>query len=249
MPDVRRVMKNAIMDTRKLLRMFRHLDREALATSYLAGEGIEIGGLHNPLKVPAGARVRYVDRMSVPDLRAHYPELAKRDLVHVDIVDDGERLTTVGDASQDFVIANHFLEHCEDPLRTLQHHFRVLKEGAVLFLSIPDKRYTFDMLREVTPLEHLERDFREGPAWSRDRHFLEWAERVEHLTDPAAIRARADELEQRNHSIHFHVWIMEDMVDLLRHLPRLLAVRFSIECIMRNEGEVNIVLRKHEVSA
>jgi len=165
------------------------------------------------------------------------------------VVDDGERLTTVGDASQDFVIANHFLEHCEDPLRTLQQHFRVLKEGAVLFLSLPDKRFTFDSLREVTPFAHLERDYREGPAWSRDGHFLEWAELVERLTDPAAIRARADELQRRQYSIHYHVWTMEDMVDLLRHLPRVLAVRFSIECIMRNEGEVNIVLRKNGAAA
>ncbi len=244
MPDVRRQLKNAIRDVRKLLRMFRHLDREAIAANYLTGEGIEIGGLHNPMKVPRGARVRYVDRMSVHELRTHYPEMAERDLVHVDIVDDGERLTTIGDASQDFVIANHFLEHCEDPLRTLRQHFRVLKEGAVLFLSLPDKRYTFDILREVTPIEHLERDYREGPAWSRDAHFLEWAELVERLTDPAAIRARVDELQRLNYSIHYHVWTMEDMLDLLRHLPRFLAIPFSIECIMRNEGEVNIVLRK-----
>lgn len=249
MPDVRRQWKNAIRDVRKLFRMFRHLDREAVAANYLAGEGIEIGGLHNPMKVPPRARVRYVDRMPVDELRTHYPEMAARDLVHVDIVDDGERLTTIGDASQDFVIANHFLEHCEDPLRTLHHHFRVLKEGAVLFLSLPDKRYTFDMLREVTPLEHLERDYREGPSWSRDRHFLEWAELVEGLTDGAAIRARADELQRRDYSIHFHVWTMEDMLDLLRHLPRLLGINFSIECIMRNEGEVNIVLRKNGVAA
>ena len=220
MPDVRRLLKNAIIDARKLYRRFRHLDREAVAENYLAGEGIEIGALHNPLKVPSGARVRYVDQMPVNELRAHYPELAKRNLVHVDIVDDGERLATIGDASQDFVIACHFLEHCEDPLRTLQQHFRVLKDGAVLFLSLPDKRYTFDSLRTVTPFEHLERDYREGPAWSRDRHFLEWAEFVERLTDPAAIRARADELQRQKYSIHYHVWTMEDMLDFLRHLPR-----------------------------
>jgi SAM-dependent methyltransferase len=249
MPDARRQLKNAIIDVRKLLRMFRHLDREAVAVHYLAGEGIEIGALHNPLIVPSGARVRYVDRMPVNELRTHYPELVKKDLVHVDIVDDGERLTTIGNASQDFVIANHFLEHCEDPLRTLEHHFRVLKEGAVLFLALPDKRYTFDSPRAVTPFEHLERDYREGPAWSRDRHYLEWAELVDRLTDPAAIRARADELQRLHYSIHFHVWTMEDMVDLLRNLPRLLAVRFSIEFIMRNEGEVNIVLCKSKGTA
>jgi len=88
---------------------FFALDREVIAKTYIRGDGIEIGALHYPTKVSRRARVRYVDRMSVPDLRKHYPELNLLKLVHVDIVDDGERLETIGDLTQDFVIANHLL--------------------------------------------------------------------------------------------------------------------------------------------
>jgi hypothetical protein len=42
------------------------IDRQMLAYEYLCGNGIEIGALHNPLRVPRRAHVRYVDRMSVP---------------------------------------------------------------------------------------------------------------------------------------------------------------------------------------
>ena len=42
----------------------------------LASYGIEIGALHHPLPVPPEARVRYVDRMPVSELRRQYPELA-----------------------------------------------------------------------------------------------------------------------------------------------------------------------------
>ena len=38
-------------------------------TKWLHGEGIEIGALHNPLEVPAGARVTYVDHLPVERLR------------------------------------------------------------------------------------------------------------------------------------------------------------------------------------
>jgi hypothetical protein len=90
---------------------------------YLHGEGIEIGALHNPLEVPRSARVGYVDHLPVEELREHYPGLADEPLVEVDVVvdvvDDGERFSTIGDATQDFVIANHFLEQCEDPLGAL----------------------------------------------------------------------------------------------------------------------------------
>ena len=90
--------------------------RAAFAASYLSGEGIEIGALHQPLAVPPQAHVRYVDRMTSPDLRREYPELAGWDLTEVDIVDDGEKLTTIAADSQDFIIANHFNHGQENSL-------------------------------------------------------------------------------------------------------------------------------------
>src|SRR5512137_1946907 len=135
---------------RKLL-----LNRYSLASLYLRGEGIEIGALHNPLKVAPGAKVRYVDRMSVSDLRNQYPELSGKKLVPVDMVADGELLESIGDDSQDFVIANHFVEHCQNPLLAIENMMRVLRPEGILYLALPDKRYTFDRGRPVTPLAHL----------------------------------------------------------------------------------------------
>src|SRR5215218_5051715 len=89
--------------------------REGIAKGYILGSGLEIGGLNAPLRVPGAARVRYVDRAPVPELRKQYPELDGQPLVETDVIDDGERLGTIPDASEDFVIANHFLEHCQDP--------------------------------------------------------------------------------------------------------------------------------------
>ena len=40
-----------------------HHTREAVAGIFLRGDGIEIGALHQPLRMPAAARVKYVDRM------------------------------------------------------------------------------------------------------------------------------------------------------------------------------------------
>ena len=91
-------------------------DRALLANEYVHGSGIEIGGLHHPTPVPRDARVRYVDRLSTEDLLKHYPERAGDSIIEVDIVDDGATLATVEAESQDFVIANHVIEHCPDPL-------------------------------------------------------------------------------------------------------------------------------------
>jgi SAM-dependent methyltransferase len=98
---------------------------------FLSGDGIEIGALHEPLGVSNRARVRYVDRTSVAELRIHYPELSNLPLVPIDILDDGETLSSIGDDCVDFVIANHMLEHCEDPLGALSTFLRVVRPGGV----------------------------------------------------------------------------------------------------------------------
>ena len=98
------------------------------ATKYLVGQGIEVGALHQPLWTSERASVRYVDRLDVPALRRHYPELGALELVKVDIVDDGEKLSSLPDGQFDFIIANHMIEHTENPLGTIRNHLRKIRE-------------------------------------------------------------------------------------------------------------------------
>lgn len=213
-----------------------------LARTYLAGDGIEVGALHNPLKVPRQARVRYVDRMPVEALREHYPDLRELPLVPIDVVDDGERLGTVADASRDFVIANHFLEHCQDPVGTLGHFFRVLRPGGVLYLALPDKRYTFDRDRPVTPLAHLLADHAEGPEGGRRAHYEEFARLAHGCRTDEEARVVAEDMMRRDFSIHFHVWTQKEMLELLLHVQDPFGFEFEVVC--KRDHEVVFVLRK-----
>jgi predicted SAM-dependent methyltransferase len=217
--------------------------RLRIAKRYLTGEGIEIGALHNPLPVPRATRVRYVDRLPVPDLRAHYPELEQEPLVDVDIIDDGERLETIGDSTQDFIVANHFLEHTQDPIGTLLNAYRVLRPGGVLYLAVPDKRHTFDVDRQLTPVEHLLRDHDEGPEVSRREHFEEWARLVDKVPAEEVPR-RAQQLMEQDYSIHFHVWTQRELLELLLAVRKRFELDFDLELMERIEYEVVFVLRK-----
>ena len=163
--------------------------------------------------------MRYVDRMPVTLLRRHYPELDELPLVEIDIGDDGERLETVEPRSQDFVIANHLLEHTEDPISTIGNWLRVLRPGGVIYLAVPDKRYTFDIEREPTPVEHMIRDYEEGPEGSRRQHFEEWARHVEGVSEDR-VSERADILEQIDYSIHTHVFTERTLLELLMACDR-----------------------------
>ena len=219
------------------------LNRDAIAARFLRGEGLEIGALHNPLPVSQHARVRYVDRMTTPDLRRQYPELDGKPLVEVDVVDDGERLANVPDASLDFVIANHFLEHCQDPIAALGTMFRVVRPGGIVYLAIPDKRFTFDVDREVTSTEHLLEDHRKGPEGSRQEHFEEWARLVDKVGE-AEVGAHAAKLVEADYSIHFHVWTQGDALELLSVARRELGLDYDVEVAIRNGHENVFVLRK-----
>jgi predicted SAM-dependent methyltransferase len=218
------------------------LNRYSLAFLYLQGNGIEIGALHNPLRVSPRAKVRYVDRMTVADLRRQYPELNDKKLVPVDIVADGELLEGIDDASQEFVIANHFVEHCQNPLLALENMFRVLRVDGVLYLALPDKRFTFDRLRQVTALEHLLRDYTEGPEWSRREHFQEWVRLVNGVTDPVMMERQVEQLLAMEYSIHYHVWTQREMMELLLYLAK--QYLFDIEAMLRRKDEVIFVLRR-----
>jgi len=225
--------------------------RSVFAAGYLSGEGIEIGALHQPLAVPPQARVRYVDRMTSSDLRREYPELAQWDLTEVDIVDDGEKLATVPAESQDFIIANHFLEHTEDPVGTIETHLGKLKPGGVLFYAVPDKRFTFDFRRTPTALAHMVSDHEEGPERSRSQHYREWAELVWEpvegegtATEEEKIEAGREYLEGQNYSIHMHVWTQADFLRLILTLRDRAEVGFYLEAASRVGIEFVVVLRK-----
>ncbi len=221
------------------------IDRAAIARRYIKGEGVELGALHLPLPVPEDARVRYVDRMTVAELRRQYPELDALPLVEPDIIADGELLESIADASQDFVIANQFIEHCQNPLLALRNMFRVLKGGGTLYLSIPDKRYTFDSDRPVTPVEHLFEDYERGPGWSRRGHFEEWVRLVDKVEEGAGAAERVDKLIGMDYSIHFHVWTQAEMFELLGALRARLGLDFDVEFFLKQGNECIFVLRKN----
>jgi predicted SAM-dependent methyltransferase len=220
-------------------------DIRALAAQlYLSGEGLEIGALNDPLPLPKDAHARYVDRLGMDELRRHYPGL---DLVGVDVIDDGERLASIRESSQDFIIANHFLEHCQDPILTLQTLTSRLKPGGRLFMAVPDADHTFDRERPSTTFEHLQQDHTQGPERSRLQHYGEWVNLVEGHSG-AIVDARVAELADMEYSVHYHVWRMHDLLGFLTRCIDEAGVDLTLELAMRNGPEVVCVLRRVETA-
>ena len=240
--------------------------REFVAQSYIRGSGIEIGAFASPLVVPSGAKVTYVDKSYVNDVTKPFSisGLTLEDfgveigsIIEPDIVDDGETLKKVGDYSQDFVIANHVLEHFEDPIKGFKNMLRVLRHGGVLYLSLPEMRRSFDRMREPTDFEHIWRDYEEGPSWSRAQAYMEFSkifvssgmdkglfEKLSGSSRDDFEMRQAHELELADFSIHFHAWTMDLMQEMFLKIKARLKLSFETKLVLQNEDEVIFVFQK-----
>ena len=175
---------------------------------YFHGRGIEIGALWRRFPVPPRARVWYLDRLNGAELDGHYPEL-HGNVLAPDVIGDAADLP-VGNLN--FLIASHVLEHMPFPLKALRTWYDALAPGGVLVLKIPDKRYTFDAKRDRTPLQHLIAETNDPQAFDARAHYADWvATTGSWPTGSPAFDEAVDDLMRIDYSIHFHVWIDDDI--------------------------------------
>lgn len=233
----------------RLMQKFGILNRYSIANTYLSGEGIEIGAMNYPVLVKKGVKVKYFDRISREASHKIFPDIPIKDLVKVDVLGDGEKLDNIAQESNDFVIANHFIEHCQNPIQTLENIFRILRIGGYMYMAIPDKRYTFDLLRPVTSLEHFIKDYEEGPEWSEYDHYYEFVKYTEHGKGKteSEIKEVIKELKAKNFSIHYHVWDHQSMLDMFIMIKNKFRFSYEIELSMaalKNKNESIFILKK-----
>ena len=110
-------------------------------------------------------------------------------------------------------------------------------------MGVPDKRHTFDIDRPLTSLDHLIRDYKEGPECSKLGHYEEFIRLVAKPPEEQ-VAARIQHLLDIDYSIHFHVWTSETFPELLEYCQQQLGFNFTIELFQENSQEIVIILRK-----
>lgn len=121
--------------------------------------GLEIGVLDNPVVAKTDGDVLYVDYADTEHLRNNQFSDAVRpeDICEVDIVWAARPLAECVGTPVDYVIASHVIEHVPDIIGWLHDLHGALKRGGTISLAVPDKRFTFDILRPLsTPGQMVE---------------------------------------------------------------------------------------------
>jgi hypothetical protein len=133
---------------------------KALHALDLSGRGLEIGPSYNPLVSKAsGHRIETVDHADQAELIAKYRgmNLGQEQLDRIEPVDHlwtgGSLLDVIGDhGGYDYIIASHFIEHTVDMIRFLQDCQVLLRDGGLLSLVVPDKRFCFDRFQPLSTI-------------------------------------------------------------------------------------------------
>ena len=127
--------------------------------------GIEIGAFLSP--VP-GINPLYIDRFPSFDYQA----------VRADYLADAGALP-LRDHALDYVVHSNVLEHLPNPVQALWEWARVVRDGGILYMVIPDRRLTFDHRRPLTAPEHLMEDFRRGTTDCDPTHIADYIDGVD----------------------------------------------------------------------
>jgi len=195
-----------------------------------------------------------MDHFDVPTTRRIYGELGQIPLVDVDVLGDVHALPFRENAF-DFVILNHVIEHVENFVDVLFSLSQIIKPGGHLYLVVPDKRYTFDQYRKVTPYQHFVEEWLSGSAINRQQHYEDWVRCVQGMyfqrinpADALAIAHATADLMQEAYSIHYHVWTAEHFLTCLFQLRHQLGLELELvdfaEPHSNLDNEFIVVLRK-----
>ncbi len=136
-------------------------------------------------------------------------------------VSEGAALPMVEDASYDFLLASHMIEHTANPLQALSEWRRILRPGGGLVVIAPHGAVTFDHRRPITAFDHLLDDERNGTGENDLTHLAEILANHDLRFDPGGGSPEAFAERSRrnleNRCLHHHVFDLDLLGRCLDH--------------------------------
>jgi len=227
---------------------------------------LEFGAFDNPtFRREMGDSVWYIDYFSSDELKEMHNDNPRRNfdlLVDVDYVVKSHDFTADIEKKFDLLVANHVIEHVPDIIYWLQQLEQILNSQGKIFLSIPDRRYTFDYFRPVSLATQMIRAHREGlrrpDQWQLLEHFYYhqkvdpvklWNGETPGKFAPRFSLARAMEMAERKKNDYndAHCWVFtpESFKQCIADLKSAKLHGLSIvelEKTQKNSNEFRVIL-------
>ena len=223
--------------------------RRAIAHVYLYGRGVELGAGARPVPVPEHALVSYGDIRDGAELVKYFGDVTDTQITKGDFT-DAQTFAGIADASLDFVISAHVIEHLVDPIGSITHAMRILRPGGRYLLIVPDMAHTWDKDRPETTLEHVLADYHDGGIGTLKQAYWEHLSFVHPILtgerlEPQDIENKILSSIEAKHEIHFHAWTGAGFRRILDAISSNLG--FMVLCQMFSVNENIFVLEKRAI--
>ena len=221
--------------------------------------GLEIGPYNQPMVKKNEGPIKFLDYLTRGELITINPHASYLDdIPDTDyIVKSNNYLLYVKDKF-DYLIANHVLEHAPNLIGFLQQLCNMLNDEGVLFIALPDKKFTFDKYKINTTLSHVLSDYFNKVDKASiehiiedflyyDRHFVGSDQNIEGRLSISAIMEKVS--TEPHIGLHCHVFQSETILDTLirpiisMNLVKLNLLEFCPAAAERG-GEMIMLFRK-----
>jgi SAM-dependent methyltransferase len=141
-------------------------------------------------------------------------------------IHDAVHIQSLKDASYDFVVASHSLEHIANPIKALKEWLRLIKTDGYIILILPERSKCFDHKRNVSKLDTLLAQYSKNVGEDDLSTLPEILEHHDLSRDPAA--GTPDQFVMRslenykNRCLHHYVY----SPDLLKEICTYLGCTF-----------------------
>lgn len=223
--------------------------RNDFGSRYIVKDGYEIGAQNSPLKCKNANNILYIDYLSKEESSQKY-HIPINECVDVNIIADANDLNVIPANSTSFIIANHVLEHCPNPIGALLCWLRILKTQGVLFLTLPNyKSNEFDFEKIPANIAHLIADYKK--AMNKEdistEHIFEHIQLIDGI-DPdnvPAFEKRYKSIVESNLHTHYHVFNRKNVVDLLHYIHQQTPIQIVNTFSFENSFELLFIIEKN----
>ncbi len=187
------------------------LDRESLLR-FATGNGVEVGpGPRPQVHDSETTTVRYVEEMPIEQWKELYDRTGKYGTGSADfskyIIGTADSIPAEKN-SLNFIFSSHVFEHLANPLGHLIRWRDLLAPGGVVLAVIPEMHSTKDLVASPSTIEEIEGELAEDVWRPTQAHYERWL-------GFRGMNTPAQELMEKNSSIHVHFYDKENLRTLL----------------------------------